>query len=96
MANFMMLGKYSAQGVSNMNEGRTGQALEAIKKCGGEVKDMHVLLGGPHDIVFIVDMPGVAEAMQASVALTRLTGIQFCTCPALTVREFDSICKNIK
>jgi len=38
-----------------------------------------------------VDFPGVAEAMKASVALAKLTGIGFTTSPAVPIEEFDKL-----
>ena len=43
------------------------------------------------DIVGIVDFPGTNQAMQASVALSRLTGISLTTSPAVTIEEFDKM-----
>jgi uncharacterized protein with GYD domain len=51
---------------------------------------MHALLG-QFDLCFCVKLPDVEAAMKASVTLTRLTGISFTTCPAVTVETFDRI-----
>jgi uncharacterized protein with GYD domain len=51
---------------------------------------MYALLG-VHDLLFIFDFPGVEDAMKASVALAKMTGISFTTDPALTVAEFDKM-----
>jgi hypothetical protein len=37
----------------------------------------------------MVDFPGINEAMKASVALAKLTGIGFSTCVAVSVEDFD-------
>jgi len=42
-------------------------------------------------LAFVVDFPGMAEVLKASVALTKLTGIGFTTSPAISVEEFDKI-----
>ena len=63
-----------------------------VTALGGEVNAMHVLLG-EYDLCFCVTLPGIEEAMKASVALGRLTGISFTTCPAVTVEAFDSLVK---
>jgi len=51
---------------------------------------MYALLGA-YDLVFIVDLPGIQEALRSSVAITKLTDIAFTTLPAVTVEEFDKI-----
>jgi hypothetical protein len=38
-----------------------------------------------------VDLPRVEAAMQTSVALGKMTGISFCTAPAVTVEQFDKV-----
>jgi hypothetical protein len=39
----------------------------------------------------VVEFPGTAQVMRASISLTKLTGIGFFTFPAFTVQEFDKI-----
>ena len=46
---------------------------------------------GMADLLVIVDLPGVEAAMQTSVALSKMTGISFCTHPAVSVEEFDQL-----
>ena len=90
MAKFLMLGKYSQEAVKAMSTERTKKVVDAITKSGGKVDAMYALLGY-HDLAFVVDLPGVGEAMKASAALTKLTGIGFTTSAAVTVDEFDKI-----
>jgi len=85
-----MFGKYTLEGIKGMSSARTRKIVDIIKKSGGEVRAMYALLG-EKDLVFIVDFPGNEEAVKASVAITRLTGIGFTTSPAITVEEFDRI-----
>jgi uncharacterized protein with GYD domain len=88
MAVFFMFGKYSGEAIKGIGAKRTEKAVELIKKLGGEVKSMYALLA-EQDLVLIVSFPGVEEAMKASVALAKLTGIAFTTAPAVSVEEFD-------
>jgi uncharacterized protein with GYD domain len=88
MAVFFMFGKYSGEAIKGIGAKRTEKAVELIKKFGGEVKSMYALLA-EQDLVLIVSFPGVEEAMKASVALAKLTGIAFTTAPAVSVEEFD-------
>lgn len=90
MAKFLMLGKYSVEGVKGIAAQRTPKVAEAIQKAGGKVHVMYALLGA-FDVAFIVEFPGNAEALKASIATTKLTGIGFTTCPAMPVEEFDRI-----
>jgi uncharacterized protein with GYD domain len=90
METFFMFGKYTSESIRGMSVDRTRQAIAVIRELGGDVKGMHALLG-EHDLLFCVSLPGIAEAMKASVALTRLTGVTFSTCPAVTVETFDRL-----
>ena len=94
MSTFFMLGKYSSEALKGINASRTDKALKLIKKFDGEVKSMYALLGDI-DLVFIINFPDVEKAMQASVALNKLTGISFTTLPALTVEEFDKVMSKV-
>jgi uncharacterized protein with GYD domain len=94
MATFFMLGRYSSEALKGISEGRTDKALRLIKKYGGEVKSMYALLG-EIDLVFILTFPDMEKAIQASVALNKLTGISFTTLPAVTVEEFDKLMDKV-
>lgn len=90
MATFIMFGKYSAEALKGMSAARTQQIVDTIKKFGGNVEGMYATLG-EQDLVFILSLPGVEQAMQLSVALNRMTGISFATAPAITAAQFDQI-----
>ena len=84
MAKFLMLGKYSLEAVKQIAASRTEKVVDVIKKSGGSVDSMYALLGN-YDLAFLVNFPGNAEAMKASIAITKLTGIAFTTSSAVTV-----------
>lgn len=90
MAIFFMFGKYTAEARRSISAERTQQAVGTIKKLGGEVNAMHALLG-PYDLLFCVALPGIEDAIKASLALSDLTGISFTTYPAVTVEAFDKL-----
>lgn len=90
MAKFLMLGKYSLEAIKGITADRTKKVTETIEKAGGKVNAMYALLGN-YDLAFVVDFPGITEAVKASVTLTKLTGISFTTSPAISVEEFDRI-----
>ena len=90
MATFLMWGKYSADALKGMSTKRTDKSVNLIKNLGGEVISMYALLG-EKDLVMIVSFPGFEQAMKASVALNKLTGISFTTSQAIKVEEFDKL-----
>ncbi len=90
MMTFILLGKYTMDGLKGMNAQRTEDAVEAIEQCGGEVEAMYATLG-PHDLIFVISFPSIDDAMKCSVFLSRMTGITFNTCPAVPVEQFDQI-----
>lgn len=87
---FLMLGKYSLEAIKGIKKERTQKVIELIKKAGGKVDSMFALLGN-YDLAFLVDFPGIKEAIKTSVAITKLTGISFSSSPAISVEEFDKI-----
>ena len=87
---FFMFGKYTSEAIKEISAERTQQAVSEIKKLGGEINAMHVLLG-KYDLLFCVTLPGNDEAIKASLTLRKLTGIAFTTCPAVTVEAFDRL-----
>jgi len=93
MATFFMFGNYTADAIRDLSAERTQLAVDEVKKLGGEVNAMHAILG-EYDLLFCVTLPGIEEAMKASVALNRLTGISFTTCPAVSVEAFDRLMKQ--
>ena len=70
MATFFMFGKYSSEAVKGISPKRTKAAEEAIKKLGGKIESMYALLG-ERDLVVILTIPGVDQAMKASVVLRK-------------------------
>jgi len=90
MATFFMFGKYTSEAIKEVSIERTQQAVAEIQKLGGNMIAMHALLG-EYDLLFCVSLPGVEEAIKASVALKRLTGISFTSCPAVSVEVFDQL-----
>ncbi|OGP74754.1 MAG: hypothetical protein A2Y80_03580 [Deltaproteobacteria bacterium RBG_13_58_19] len=94
MATFIMCGKYSGEAVKKISADRTDKTVKLAKKFKGEIKGMYALLG-EKDLIFIVTLPGIGEAMKFSVALSKLTGIAFTTSPAVTVAEFDKLMAGV-
>jgi uncharacterized protein with GYD domain len=94
MATFFMFGSYSAEALKGISAERTEKANNIIQKLGGKLKSIYALLG-EKDLVIIVEFPGIEEAIKASIAINRLTGISFSTSQAVSVEEFDKIIAEI-
>ena len=94
MATYFMFGTYSDESLSEISAQRTTRAVDLVKKFDGKVEAMYALLG-EEDLIFIVDFPDTAQAMKASVALTKSLGIAFSTTPAVTAQEFDRMMAEI-
>lgn len=90
MAKFLMLGKYTVEGVQGIAAERTKKVAREVQDCGGKVVSMYALLGR-FDLALVVEFPGNTDAMKASIAITKMTGIGFTTLPAVAVEEFDKI-----
>jgi len=93
MKTFFMFGKYTSEAIREMSVERTQQAISEIRNLGGEITAMNALLG-EYDLLFCVSLPDVEDAIKASVALNKLTGISFSTSPAVTVETFDQLMSN--
>jgi len=94
MSTYFMFGRYTPEALKEVSGKRTEEALTLIKRLGGKTQDLYALLG-PTDLVFIVDFPGSEEAMKASLALSRMTGIGFSTSPAIKVKDFDKFASGL-
>ena len=94
MTSFFLFGSYTQDALDGIDADRTKKAEEVISGYGGKLHSVYALLG-EYDIVMIVDLPGVPEALQVSIALTRDTGIAFSSCPAIPVVDFDRLASEV-
>ena len=94
MATYLMFGKYSPKSLKAASADRTKEALKVVKQFQGEVEAMYATLG-PNDLVVVAKFPGTQEVMQASIALTKLTGIGFTSSPAVAVDVFDKLVEEV-
>ena len=94
MKTFFIFGKYSSTAFQSISADRTKKAVDQIKRFNGEVKSMYALLG-EKDLAFIADFPDTSQAMKASIALSKLTGISFTTSEATPVEEFDKLVSDV-
>ena len=94
MATFYLFGKYTQQSINQISGDRTKKAVSAIEKLKGKVRSMDALLG-EKDLVFVVELPSAKEALMASLALAKTTGIAFTTSEAIPISEFDKLAAEI-
>jgi len=93
MQTFFMHGRYSQEALKGISARRTEQSVGIIESYNGQVLSMYALMG-QFDIILIVNLPGNREALEASIALTRLTGIDFVTSPAFVINRFDAMIES--
>ena len=87
---FIMLGKYTIDGLKNASKERTKKAIKIIEKNNGKLNSIYTLLG-EYDIILNTDFSDIKDAMKSSIELTKLTNIAFTTMPAISVEEFDNL-----
>jgi uncharacterized protein with GYD domain len=90
MQTFFMFGKYTTEAMEEIHPERTETSKRIIEELGGKIVHMYALLGD-HDLMIIVELPGIDEALRASVSLSMLTKISFTTSPAVHIDYFDVI-----
>ena len=94
MATYFMFGRYSQDSIKQISIKRTEKAKELIKKNGGEIKSGYALLG-KSDLVLIVELPDLEQAIKTSVALSKMLGISFTTSPAVSMDVFDKLMEAV-
>jgi uncharacterized protein with GYD domain len=90
MPAYILLGKYSAEGVKGISSARTQKGTKLIEKLGGKVNEMYATIG-EFDLILHAEFPDNTTALKGSVELSKLTGISFVTMPAVPVVEFDKL-----
>ncbi len=94
MATYFMFGKYSQESIKEISAERTDNTITLIEKHGGKLTAGYALLG-EKDLVLIVDLPNIEQAMKTSVALSKMLGIGFSTSPAVTIDTFDKLMEGV-
>lgn len=92
MTTFFFFGSYAKDSLPGIDAKRTKQAETIIKGYGGTLRSIYALLGSV-DLVLIAEMPGIPEAMETSLAISKATGIRLSTAPAVPVAEFDELAR---
>lgn len=94
MAVFVFSGKYTTEAIKGISAKRTEEAGKLMKQLGGEIRSMYAMLG-EKDVMIIASLPGAEQAVKASVALSKSTGIAFSTSEAIPVDEFDKLMEGV-
>ena len=90
MATYLMLGRYTAEGIRGASPARTRKIVDLISTCGGKVDSMYALTGN-RDLAFFVEFPSTEDALRASFNLAKTTGIAFESNEAVPVSQFDRL-----
>lgn len=93
MTTFFFFGNYSHDSIKKIDPKRTKKTEEIIKGYGGTLKWVYALVG-EYDLLFMVELPGIPEAIQASLAIAAATGVSVQTSPAVPVALFDELAVN--
>lgn len=84
MRTFFIFGKASAEELREISIKYRAQAVRLVESFGGDVRSIYMMLREKY-LVFVFAFPGLREAVKASLALSKLTGISFQTFPAVLV-----------
>jgi hypothetical protein len=84
---FIILGKSSAKELEEISRKYKVEILSVVKSFGGDVKAMYGMLREKY-LFGIFAFPGIKRAEEASLALSKLTGISFRILPAISLNGF--------
>ena len=95
MNTFYMFGTYGAEMFRDVSAGRTKEIEAMVKNYGGEIIQVHILIGKrKDDLVLVVNFPDLETTTLFSIAMTNKLGILFVTHPAITMEKFDEIAEE--
>ncbi len=86
MRTFMILGKSSSEELREISLKYRGEIVSLMENFGGDVKSMYVMLKEKY-LIFVLAFPGIKRATNASIVLSKLTGISFGILPVVAVDE---------
>ena len=96
MATFIILGSYTAQGITTIKDspGRLDAARESLAGMGVTIKDFYLTMG-EHDIVAVVEAADAATAAKGLMALGAAGNVSTVTMAALTEAEFRQVVSEL-
>lgn len=92
MATYIMLFRYTAQGVQNVKDSpkRVTAARKAFKRLGAELKAFYAVMG-QYDTMFILEAPDDETAGRAALTVSALGNVRTETMRAFTEDEFKKM-----
>lgn len=94
MTTFFLFGNYTAESIKKIDKKRTKKVEKIIEGYGGSLKWVYALIGDD-DLLFMAELPGIPEAVQASLAINAETGISVRSAPAIPVALFDDLAGTV-
>jgi len=94
MQTYYMLGRYPSGAVKQISALRTEECARIIEGLEGQIILMDALLG-QYDLAFVTKFSDNVAAFKASLALMKVTGVNFITMPAIPVSEMDQLAVEI-
>ena len=96
MAQYMLLGNFTDQGVRNIKEAPTRRAAarELAKKCGDEIKTGYLAIG-PYDLVIHVEAPNDEALATFLLSLGSKGNLRTTTLKLFPEAEYDKIIKAV-
>ena len=94
MYTYFMFGKYQNGSVKNASADRTNICKEITHQYGGNFVNCWALMG-ECDIICQVTFPDNDTAMKCAVAWNKCTGMDWKTCPAVDVNNYDEFAKEV-
>ena len=95
MNTFYMFGTYGSEMFRDVSAGRTKEIEAMVKNYGGEIIQVHILIGKrKDDLVLVVNFHDIETTTLISIAMTNKLGILFVTHPAITMEKFDEIAEE--
>lgn len=90
MKTFFIFGKSSPKELKEISLKYKAEIVGLVKDFGGEIGSMYVVLREKY-LILISAFPGIKTAKEASITLSKFTGISFRTLPAIVVGEFQEL-----
>jgi uncharacterized protein with GYD domain len=84
---FFIFGKSSTEELQEISSKYKAEVLSVVKSFGGDVKAMYAMLKEKY-LFCILTFPGIKRAKEASLALSKLTGISFRILIVVPVNDF--------
>ncbi|PKP57949.1 MAG: hypothetical protein CVT88_08125 [Candidatus Altiarchaeales archaeon HGW-Altiarchaeales-1] len=95
MATYIMLGRYSVEGIKGVSKERTKLVVDEIKKKGGKVDAMYATLGN-YDLCFIVHFQKFQKQQESDLEHFRQLQQRNLTNSRIKNKNFKNLIKNLK